>query len=224
MIHQEEHYDNTNSVIYIIENNDNEPHQTRILDDIDIVQFVKYGTLEEFRILSSDVKKRIFALCFKNYFKTNSDIFKICVDAGRYVGYSDACAFAEMNLDVHLTIILSKLNLTQDQYADLFFRCIHQKSMNIVASYLNQEGFEYVKIRLNKNIVDATIKYVAALLFFSFLFAATLVHGYMYVCIVTIFSMIIFCTYHYNYNICKIIRMNNTIKYISDVQSGFFNV
>lgn len=178
MIQQKEYCDNTNSVKYIIENNDYMLFQTRKFSDNDALQFAKYGSAEEYRKLPDSIKSKIYWQIYDDYCSTNSSIFKVFVDEGREIEFRTVCKFAERNMYEHLAIILSKSNFTQHECADLFFKCNCKKSMDIVASYLNGEGLENVKNKLRDSMLYVYVTCAIIFLIFSLISVAFYTYNY----------------------------------------------
>ena len=177
MIKQKEHCDNTNSVKYIIENNDYILFQTRDFSDADALEFAKYGSAEEFQKLPSSVKYKIFWESEKNYCATNSEIFQICMNEGRQMNYNDARVFVEKEMHEHLAILLSKLDLNQHQYANLFLKCVCQKCMCVIASHLNGEGIEIVREKVNGDILCSYITYIILFIILIIISIVVFVYG-----------------------------------------------
>lgn len=229
MIKQKEYCDNTNSVKYIIENNDYILFQTRNFSIEDAIEFAKYGSAEEFQKLPNSVKHKIFWEGSKNYSDMNSEIFQIFINEGKHMVYKDveydnACIFVENRMHEHLAIILSKLNLTQHHYADLFFHCACQKCMFVIASHLNGEGIEIVREKLNGNIMCSYVTYIVLFIILILISTIVFIYGFRFM---GFFAAIIIATIGlccYCFDTLATIKMYNVIYEISTTRDGFLRV
>lgn len=225
MIQQKEYCDNTNSVKYIIENNDCTLFQTRIFSDEDARQFAKYGSAEEYLKLSESTKYEIYRQACVDYCSTSSSMFKAFVDEKREIGFYTVRKFAERNMHEHLAIILSKSNFTQHEYANLFYECSCKKSMDIVASYLNGEGLENVKNKLRDSMLYVYVTCAIIFLIFSLISVAFYTYNYklaaycFMIFMITINLCICGCS-----DILTTIEMHKIIRNISMTRDSFLKV
>lgn len=224
MIKQKEHCDNTNSVKYIIENNDYILFQTRKFSDADALEFAKYGSAEEFEKLPNSIKYQILRESSNNYCVINSEIFQICVNEELRMNYNDACVLVKKEMHEHLAILLSKLNLTQHQYANLFLKCVCQKCMYVIASHLNGEGIEIVRENLNGDIICSYITYIILFIILILISIVVFVYGlrFMGFFVAILITTIGLCCYCFNTSIT--IKMYKVMYEILITRDSFLRV
>jgi len=129
---------NTNSVKYIIEQEEYSLLETRTFSQQDIAEFLDYAPIELLESLPKETIKAILMYAQTHSYYIKKDMLEILFDHGLVLDYDSALTFAERDMDDRLEILLPKIEYTQEQYVQLWH--FNKNCKNLIANYFNDEA------------------------------------------------------------------------------------
>ena len=136
--------DETNSIKYIINKGEYSLLKTRTFSEEDVDEFLTYCTPEIFSLLPKRCVGNIIYHANSKPRNIKKDMLDIFFDNGLSVSYEDIELFVREDMVDHLEKTLSRKNLTQHQYIDLW-KISSTKTENIISYYFNNEAFDILR-------------------------------------------------------------------------------
>lgn len=136
--------DETNSIKYIINKGEYSLLKSKYFSEYDVRDFLTYCTPEIFSSLPKCCVRDIIHHASNIPHKIGKDMLDIFFDNGLVVSTGDIMLFAKENMADHLEKTLSRKNLTQEKYIELWKNC-STETEHIISKYFNDEAFDILR-------------------------------------------------------------------------------